>query len=589
MITTQLIDIVRTIIIMSISGSALILLLLALKRFIRHRLPKTVQYILWLVTLVALLVPVSKLIAMPEAPSNIILVPIHAIAGQNNVTVEEETNMIPPLTNTSTDPQADTAVMSAAKPAPNPVSTATTAFVIAYMFIALGVLTYNIFSYIRFTKKVRRHRTRAHMEELYKHVGLCGDAIAPRLYRSALATTPMLIGFFKPEIILPDREYTDAQLQSVLKHELIHLRRRDIVVKWLSVFACAIHWFNPLVWLARREVDHVCELSCDETVIRNLDQEGKQSYGDTLISVAADTEASRAVLSTTMCEEKEVLKERLNAIMKYQKRTRTTVVISTVIVIAAIGAACVLGAGAITPSVKGDNNVAALEATSMQSALPASTPSASPSPTPIPTLDPVYLMQLRSEPADVNTEKEFADALNTANAIVVKKDITLSDNFISLRNMNSLVIDEGVTLTITCPNFIPDCTIINHGKILIDGVGRMIFYHEPDYTKIGKIRVTGSDAKICFNTGKINADEIAHYLGENSLFNELSIVASEHVEILVDHDIVIPAGKTLWLNSESVLHVPKGVTLTNNGAILYYNDPIIEGKIEGTGKVSYDY
>jgi len=394
MTASQLSDIVATIIVMSLSGSAFIVLLLALKPLIRHRLPKSVQYLLWLITFVALLVPVSKLIAIPKAPSEIIRAPIHSVSEQNNVL--EEANPLP-HSDTGTESQTDTAEMPAVVPAPNPVLAVVMSSMIAYMLIALCVLSYSIFSYIRFTKKVRRHRTRPRMEELYKHVGLCGDSIAPRLYRSGLVTTPMLIGIFKPEIILPDREYTDTQIQSVLEHELIHLRRRDVLVKWLSVFACALHWFNPLVWLARREIDRICELSCDEAVIRSLDQEGKQSYGETLISVATVTKAPRAVLSTTMCEEREILKERLASIAKYQRRTWITLVLSTVMIMIAFCVVCLLGAIAIA-SPAGGYAAGAPEKTPMQIVLPSAAPAATPEPTPMQSVLPSAAPAATPEP-----------------------------------------------------------------------------------------------------------------------------------------------------------------------------------------------
>ncbi len=375
MIISQLSDIVCTIMIMSLSGSALILLLFALKPLIRHQLPKSVQYVLWLVTLAALLVPVSKLIAIPDAPSHIIVAPIQNAVEQNNIAGKEAADTLS-QTNTVSQTDRTTTKNPGVKPAMHPVFTAATVLMIIYMLIVLVVLSYYIVSYVRFTRRVRRHRTRARMEELYEHVGLCGDTIAPRLYRSALTTTPMLIGIFKPEIILPDREYTGAQFQSVLKHELTHLRRRDIIVKWLSVLARAVHWFNPLVWLALREIDRICELSCDEAVIRTMDHAGKRSYGETLISIAADNNASRAVLSTTMCEEKEVLKERLNLIMKYQKRTWVTLVISTIIIFAAVFTAFVMGARAA--SAPGDNMAGAVAPASVQSALPSDSAAAQP-------------------------------------------------------------------------------------------------------------------------------------------------------------------------------------------------------------------
>ncbi len=633
MIISQLSDIICTILIMSLSGSALILLLFALKPLIRHRLPKSVQYVLWLVTLAALLVPVSKLITIPQAPSDIIVAPIQNAVEQNNVLVQEETNMVP-QTDTNTVPQTDTttAKSPAVKPAMNPVITATTVLMLVYILIVLVVLAYYIATYVRFTRRVRRHRTRARMEELYEHVGLCGDTIAPRLYRSALATTPMLIGILKPEIILPDREYTDTQMQSVLKHELTHLRRRDIIFKWLSIFARALHWFNPLVWLALREIDRICELSCDEAVIRTLDQTGKRIYGETLISIASDTNASRAVLSTTMCEEKEVLKERLNVIMRYQKRTWITLVVSTVIVVAAVCAVCVFGAGAAPSAAPGNNKVDALaavaiqspsatpvatpESASLQSVLPSAAPEEEAQPvslespstapeaamqpapvqsffaSPAQTPDPDYINELRKDAIEVSTEEEFADALNTADVVVLKKDLTLDDEFVTLEDLEALVIDEGVTLTVTCLNLHATCEIVNLGEIIVADSGRLMFFSEPDYSTIGKISVIGKDAKILYGAGKVGAEAIAYYLSDDSLFNELSLTPpyrdGEIVEILVDQDIEIAAGKTLWMNAHSVLHVAEGVTLTNNGAIRYYVEPIIDGKIDGIGKVVYD-
>jgi len=252
-------------------------------------------------------------------------------------------------------------------------------FIVIYPLVAIIIMLYNILSYIRFVGKIRRSRTRARKDELYDYVGLCGDAMPPRLYRSTLAVTPMLIGFFKPEIILPDREYSDAEFQSVLRHELIHLRRRDIVVKWLSVTVCALHWFNPAVWLARREIDHACELSCDEAVIRDLDSNGKQDYGNTLIAVAADTNASRPVLSTTMCEEKKALKERLHSIMMHQKLTWAVRFISVAAVVASVCIVCILGAGAKPLPVEATNPAPYIEPGDEPSEDPSKEPSEEPS------------------------------------------------------------------------------------------------------------------------------------------------------------------------------------------------------------------
>lgn len=199
-----------------------------------------------------------------------------------------------------------------------------------------------------------------------------------------------------------------------------------------------------------------------------------------------------------------------------------------------------------------------------------------------------YLKLLSENGVNVSTENEFMEALETANVIIVKKNITLRSEFISLRNINVLVIDEGITLTVTSPNFIPECIIVNLGEILVADNGRMIFYNEPDYNMIGKIRAEGRDARICFNAGQIKAADIANFLNENSIYNTVNIVASssdgKFAEIIIDKDITIPVGKTLWINDQSVLHVNRDVTLINNGTIICYNKPVVEGSIYGIGK-----
>ena len=341
-----MIDIFRTFLVMSISGSVLAVLLFVLKPLVRDRLPKAAQYYLWLVVIAALLLPVSKVILVENSVANPLPpAPIHTALdraftvtqdgfdrGYTLIPGTEPNRPIPPEP-TTTDIALSLAYY------------VIMAFKIIYPFGVLAVFLYHIISYAVFTKRYCRQNTAAKEHETSMLSELCGNRNIPKLFRSPIAETPMLIGLFRSAIILPERDYTGAQLRAVLQHELTHLHRKDVLVKWLSVLTCAIHWFNPIVWFVRCESDRACELSCDEAVIRTLDKDGKQNYGDTLIYVAADTKTPHAVLSTTMCEEKKALKERLGAIMKSKKHTRIAVVLSAVLIITACGTAVALGAG----------------------------------------------------------------------------------------------------------------------------------------------------------------------------------------------------------------------------------------------------
>src|SRR5699024_8410929 len=82
-------------------------------------------------------------------------------------------------------------------------------------------------------------------------------------------------------------DYTDTRrLKYVLTHELIHIKRFDMLAKYVLVAALCIHWFNPLVWVMYILANRDLELSCDEAVVKTFGENEKSSYANTLISLA---------------------------------------------------------------------------------------------------------------------------------------------------------------------------------------------------------------------------------------------------------------------------------------------------------------
>ena len=346
---------VRILLIMSLSGSAVALLLFILKPIIRNKLPKSAQYYLWLVVIAVYLVPFSCFVKVPT--NNITIPSISEIVHENVVTGYEyqEQEMLRRTGHSGQLSRKDFAQMSSEelkRTADVFAETDKTRIFLNWLLFSIPIIGFiNVFIGIiaengRFIRKIKKSNTSAEARDIEVLKELCKDSGAPRLYRNTSASTPLLIGLYRPMIVLPDREYTDAQLRFVLLHELIHYHRKDIVIKCLSAIACAVHWYNPIAWFVRRKINRACELACDEAVIRSLDAEGKQNYGDTLIYVATDSKTPHTVLSTTMCEEKKALKERLHSIMKSRKHTRIATAVSVLLIAVAILAACVLGASA---------------------------------------------------------------------------------------------------------------------------------------------------------------------------------------------------------------------------------------------------
>lgn len=132
-----------------------------------------------------------------------------------------------------------------------------------------------------------------------------------------------------PEIWKKDLSY-------IFIHELIHYRRKDMFYKWFIQSILCVHWFNPFVYLLGKEVGRACELACDESVVTGLDEAGKKAYGNTLLaSLQTGNAYKNPLAAVTLTESARELKERLGAIMKTHKKTKSKTLF-TVLATAAI-------------------------------------------------------------------------------------------------------------------------------------------------------------------------------------------------------------------------------------------------------------
>jgi len=102
----------------------------------------------------------------------------------------------------------------------------------------------------------------------------------------AQVSTPMTLGLVRPVILLP-MEIREGDLPMVLRHELCHIRRKDLWYKGLLLVCACVHWFNPLVWRLGRVAGDTLELCCDETVVAGQDADFRRRYGQVLLQSAA--------------------------------------------------------------------------------------------------------------------------------------------------------------------------------------------------------------------------------------------------------------------------------------------------------------
>ncbi len=132
--------------------------------------------------------------------------------------------------------------------------------------------------------------------------------------------SPMLHGLIRPEILLPHGEYDDEALDAILRHELTHARRGDLWWKLIGIPAVSLHFFNPLVWIARKQQEIEMEQSCDEAVFRTGDV-SRKVYGETMLAVAREGLEMRAVgLNTHFHASAKTLKARFRNILDSSAR-----------------------------------------------------------------------------------------------------------------------------------------------------------------------------------------------------------------------------------------------------------------------------
>lgn len=169
------------------------------------------------------------------------------------------------------------------------------------------------------------------------------------LYQNPLLSSPILIGFFRPAIILPNINIPKTELVYIMKHELIHCKRFDMFYKWITQIIICIHWFNPFVYFISKEINKNCELSCDEAVIYKLSSEERNLYGDTLIaSLKTNGNYQNNLSSVTLTESTKQLKERLVAIMNFRKKSKITVMVTYMLTFVICITATAMGAYAAT-------------------------------------------------------------------------------------------------------------------------------------------------------------------------------------------------------------------------------------------------
>ncbi|MBE1556100.1 M56 family metallopeptidase [Sporosarcina limicola] len=136
------------------------------------------------------------------------------------------------------------------------------------------------------------------------------------VYISSSISSPFLSGIFHPRIVLPNVEFQLEELRCIFLHELTHWKRHDAWIKCLLLLINAVHWFNPLVYMARRDIDHFCELSCDESVVKSMNNQERRRYCELILNVLWNVADQRVKLFSAFSDKQKHLERRITMILK---------------------------------------------------------------------------------------------------------------------------------------------------------------------------------------------------------------------------------------------------------------------------------
>ena len=288
---------------MSISASWLIFAVLIL-RLVLKKAPKWVNVLLWGIVAIRLICPFSFESALSLIPSAETF-PKKIISGPSF----DVQSGITPVDNRINDYLGDRYFEGVTVPANNG-NTIMTILTIVWTIGILLLVAYTVISYWRLHREIDT-------AVRYKD----------NIFQSENVSSPFVLGLIKPRIYLPFK--LDGQdMEHVVAHEQVHIRRKDHWWKPLGFLLMTIHWFNPLMWLAYVLLCRDIELACDEKVIKGLSNEQRADYTQALVACSVNR---RMIAACPLTFGEVGVKERVKSVMNYKKPAFWVIIIAVIV------------------------------------------------------------------------------------------------------------------------------------------------------------------------------------------------------------------------------------------------------------------
>jgi Antirepressor regulating drug resistance, predicted signal transduction N-terminal membrane component len=328
---------------LSLSGSILFLVISIFKPLTKKIFSDTWHYYMLVLTMCIFILPIGNLVALPKIIDYKVPIPTETVGrimedkkisqiqatDNEKITQEENPNM-------AAD-KNQTVIKESGQPLSYRISVAE--IILGIWITGMSIfLGREIYVYKSFYKKLRAVSDTVGEDScLYCVLENCKKALNINkkiiIKESLKIKSPMIAGIFNPIIIVPKMEYSENKLEMIFTHELIHYKRKDLIVKIFALIVNIINWFNPIVYIIRSNINVVCELSLDEQMVKNFDKSKRKYYGEVILDLIEYSQNRSLIIGTSVCKSRRELEKRLKNIVYFQKSKKLIASLSLIVAI----------------------------------------------------------------------------------------------------------------------------------------------------------------------------------------------------------------------------------------------------------------
>jgi beta-lactamase regulating signal transducer with metallopeptidase domain/ketosteroid isomerase-like protein len=299
-----------TVLNMSLTASYVILFVIIV-RLLLKKAPKFISYVLWGVVAFRLIIPFSfeSMFSLMPRNTNAVSIP-HDIIYQQNPQINSGIEVVDSFINNSLP--APTIGASV-----NPLQIYVEIGAYIWVFGIIALLVYSLVSVLLLKIQLKG-----------------AQLIEKNIFEAENLKTPFVLGLINPVIYLPVGLSKEEQ-NYILIHEQTHIHRKDHIIKTLAFLIVSIHWFNPLVWIAFILMSTDMELSCDERVLKLMNEDIKKHYANTLLSLAT---GKHILNGSPLAFGKGNVKGRIKNVLNYKRPTFWVIAVTLVaVIVVAVG------------------------------------------------------------------------------------------------------------------------------------------------------------------------------------------------------------------------------------------------------------